>query len=158
MKTYICCETVEAKPMTRGNYNQYRGWTIPKDENPEDEGYLVKHNDNYINWIPKDDFERHHFELDTPKNELKELLELEQIDQLDLENFMGIDFKNRISLVSHEIGFYLGGTHKISYVVSDFENWMEAVYKLNSLSREIFTMLLELAVYGFNYRNGDKER
>lgn len=29
--------------MTRGDYNNYRGWTIPKDEDPKDEGYLVKY-------------------------------------------------------------------------------------------------------------------
>lgn len=158
MKTYICCETVEAKPMTRGDYNQYRGWTIPKDENPEDEGYLIKHNDNYINWIPKDDFERHHFELDTPKDELKEILETDRVDQLDLERFWGKDFRKKIGSDDYEIGMYLGGTHKISSVVSNFEEWTKEVYEQAFLSKEIFVTLLKLGVYGFNYRNGDKER
>jgi hypothetical protein len=58
MRQYINVEQVEAKKMTRGDYNNYRGWTVPTDENPADEGYLVKHSDNYVSWIAKDDFEK----------------------------------------------------------------------------------------------------
>lgn len=58
MRQYINVEQVEAKKMTRGDYNNYRSWTVPKDENPADEGYLVKHSDNYVSWIAKDDFEK----------------------------------------------------------------------------------------------------
>lgn len=58
MQKYIGVKQVEAKPMTRGDYNKYRGWTIPIDENPNDEGYLVKHSDNYESWIAKDEFEK----------------------------------------------------------------------------------------------------
>ena len=43
MKKYIRTKMIEAAPMSRGEYNRYRGWTIPKDENPADEGYLVKY-------------------------------------------------------------------------------------------------------------------
>lgn len=58
MQKYIGLKQVEAKPMTRGEYNDYRGWTVPADENPADEGYLVKHSDNYVSWIAKDEFEK----------------------------------------------------------------------------------------------------
>ena len=34
MKKYIGTKMIEAKPMNRGDYNTYRGWNIPKDENP----------------------------------------------------------------------------------------------------------------------------
>lgn len=57
MEKYIGTKTIEAKPMTRGDYNKYRGWTIPADENPDDEGYLVKYSDGYISWSPKKPFE-----------------------------------------------------------------------------------------------------
>ena len=30
MKKYVGVKLIEAKPMTRGDYNNYRGWTIPK--------------------------------------------------------------------------------------------------------------------------------
>ena len=58
MQKYIGVKQVEAKPMTRNDYNDYRGWTVPADENPYDEGYLVKHSDNYESWIAKDEFEK----------------------------------------------------------------------------------------------------
>ena len=48
---------IEAKEMNRGDYNKYRGWTIPEDENPADEGYLVKYSDGYESWSPKKQFE-----------------------------------------------------------------------------------------------------
>lgn len=57
MQKYIGVEKVEARPMTRGHYNVYRGWRIPADENPADEGYLVKYRDGYENWSPKEVFE-----------------------------------------------------------------------------------------------------
>ena len=57
MKKYIGTKMIEAKPMNRGDYNTYRGWTIPEDENPADEGYLVKYSDGYESWSPKKQFE-----------------------------------------------------------------------------------------------------
>lgn len=57
MKRYIGTKQIEAKPMSRGDYNKYRGWAIPVDENPNDEGYLVKYSDGYISWSPKKQFE-----------------------------------------------------------------------------------------------------
>lgn len=50
---------VLVKEMTRGNYNEFKGWIIPENENPLDEGFLLKDPDsNYITWIPKDIFEK----------------------------------------------------------------------------------------------------
>lgn len=43
--------------MTRGEYNTYRGWAIPENENPADEGYLVVYPDGYESWCPKAQFE-----------------------------------------------------------------------------------------------------
>lgn len=57
MKPYIGVKKIEADPMTRGDYNTYRGWQIPTDENPDDEGYHVKHADGHESWSPKEDFE-----------------------------------------------------------------------------------------------------
>ena len=57
MKTYLGTKIVEAEPMTRGDYNIYRGWQIPADENPEDEGYLINQDGGYVTWSPKDVFE-----------------------------------------------------------------------------------------------------
>ena len=54
---YIRCHRVKARPMTRGDYNAYRGWTMPANENAADEGYLVVYPDGYESWCPKAQFE-----------------------------------------------------------------------------------------------------
>ena len=68
MKSFIGTKMILARPMGRGEYNTYRGWQIPLDENPADEGFLVEYVDGgasnhpdhagYISWSPKDVFER----------------------------------------------------------------------------------------------------
>lgn len=68
MKTYIGTKVITARPMTRQQYNDYRGWQLPANENGADEGYLVEYLDGgqsnhpdhagYISWSPKDVFER----------------------------------------------------------------------------------------------------
>ena len=72
---YEGTKRVHAKPMNRGDYNSYRGWEVPADENPSDEGYLVEYVDGgrgndsrhagYISWSPKDVFERSYKEVKT---------------------------------------------------------------------------------------------
>lgn len=57
MKKYIGTKVIIAKPMSRGEYNEYRGWKIPENENPNDEGYLVKYSDDYESWSPKAAFD-----------------------------------------------------------------------------------------------------
>jgi hypothetical protein len=53
--------------MTRGKYNEYRGWAIPADEDPTDEGYLVVYNrgtaDHYESWSPKKQLDDGYTEL-----------------------------------------------------------------------------------------------
>ena len=56
-KQYIRCHIVKATPMTRGNYNAYRGWEMPANENAADEGYHVVYPDGYESWCPKAQFE-----------------------------------------------------------------------------------------------------
>lgn len=66
MKQYIGVKLINAKPMTRGDYNAFRGWTVPADENPADEGYLVEYLDGgkgntdlyqgYVSWSPSEVF------------------------------------------------------------------------------------------------------
>jgi len=63
MKTYIGVKIIQARPMTRGEYNAYRGWTSPLDENPLDYGYLVKYSDDYESWSPEDVFDLAYREL-----------------------------------------------------------------------------------------------
>ncbi|MGL5189583.1 MAG: hypothetical protein ACRC7S_08010 [Cetobacterium sp.] len=67
MKRYVCHKTVHAVPMKRGAYNVLRGWEMPKDENAEDEGYMVVYSkgepEEYVSWSPKAVFERGYSEL-----------------------------------------------------------------------------------------------
>ena len=63
MKTYIGTKLVRSEPMTRAAYNDFRGWTLPADENGADDGYLVEYLDGgkpntsthagYVSWSPK---------------------------------------------------------------------------------------------------------
>jgi len=57
MKNYIGTKMVKAEPMNRGDYNTYRGWQIPSDENPSDDGYVLEYPDGYVSWSPKKQFE-----------------------------------------------------------------------------------------------------
>ncbi len=56
MKKYVGTKQIEARPMTREEYNIYRGWQIPADEDPNDKGYLVKYSDGYESWSPEKQF------------------------------------------------------------------------------------------------------
>ena len=68
MKRYIGTKLINAKPMTRQAYNDFRGWTLPSDENGADEGYIVEYVDGgkgntdhyagYVSWSPADVFDR----------------------------------------------------------------------------------------------------
>lgn len=76
MKAYLGTKIVNAKPMSRLEYNQFRGWTLPADENGADEGYLVEYvgpgqkantaeYEGYVSWSPKDVFEEAYKPSDT---------------------------------------------------------------------------------------------
>lgn len=66
-KLFQCHKQVHARPMTRGEYNEFRGWGIPANENPADEGLLVVYDrgtpDEYVSWSPRGVFERGYAEL-----------------------------------------------------------------------------------------------
>jgi hypothetical protein len=67
--THIGHKNIMATPMTRGDYNKYRGWQLPADERYTDEGYLVEYeprageasnvqgHDGYVSWSPKQVFD-----------------------------------------------------------------------------------------------------
>ena len=68
MQQYIGKKLINAKPMNRLDYNNFRGWELPSDENGADEGYLVEYVDGgkantdeyegYVSWSPADVFDR----------------------------------------------------------------------------------------------------
>ena len=67
MNEYIGTKIVNAEPMNLGEYNNYRGWIIPEDEDPEKEGYLVKYPDDYVSWSPKEIFEEAYVKTENNK-------------------------------------------------------------------------------------------
>lgn len=70
MTTYYGTKRITATPMTLGAYNDYRGWTIPDDEDPDAPGYLVEYpydeetvpnheaHVGYISWSPEHVFDK----------------------------------------------------------------------------------------------------
>lgn len=95
---YVGIKLIKARPMTRAEYNLFRGWELPKDERGEDEGYLVEYLDGgkpnhpayqgYISWSPKEQFDKAY----TPgklKNIAKSLRDV-------LKSYVRAFFKNRI--------------------------------------------------------------
>lgn len=61
-------------PMTRGEYNDYRGLELPEGEDGEEYGYLVEYLDGgrandvrhsgYISWSPADVFDKMYYRTD----------------------------------------------------------------------------------------------
>ena len=77
MELYSGAKTIKTRPMDLGDYNLYRGWVIPSDEDPYALGYLVGYPDsdgkfvgeledgcNYISWSPIAEFESAYHEGD----------------------------------------------------------------------------------------------
>lgn len=64
---YRSHKRVHAMPMSRGDYNNYRGWQMPENEDPSDPGYLVVYNrntvDHYESWSPKHVFDDGYTEI-----------------------------------------------------------------------------------------------
>lgn len=54
---YIGTKIVLAEPMNRADYNQFRGWELPADEDGADLGYIIEYTDGYISWSPVEQFD-----------------------------------------------------------------------------------------------------
>ena len=65
MKQFVGTKRIAAAGMSRGAYNELRGWELPNDEVAEDEGYLVEYSDGYISWSPKEQFEKAYRDITT---------------------------------------------------------------------------------------------
>jgi hypothetical protein len=77
MNNYIGVKLVQAEEMTLGAYNEYKGWTIPENEDPNQEGYRVHYSDAYVSWCPKDQFEKHNLQIE----------KTDSISQSDVDSF-----------------------------------------------------------------------
>lgn len=67
LKQYQCHKKVHAYPLNRKDYNTLRGWTVPADENPSDDGYVVIYNKDtdreHVSWSPEDVFNEGYTEV-----------------------------------------------------------------------------------------------
>ena len=63
-----------ATPMKRGEYNKFRGWDIPSNENSDDDGFLMQRLDQpsnvegmkgYVSWLPEKVFNDTYFVVDS---------------------------------------------------------------------------------------------
>jgi uncharacterized protein YdcH (DUF465 family) len=81
MKQYVGKKEINATPMSRQEYNDFRGWKLPDDENGSDEGYLVEYVDGgeantsqyagYVSWSPKEVFEKAYRIAETPLDRMR---------------------------------------------------------------------------------------
>lgn len=94
MKLFIDTKTLKAMSTTRAEYLAYRGWKLPENENPEDEGYLVEYTDGgqasdprhqgYISWSPKEVFDAAYIDIGSiahlPSHQIRVIGEMAQLD------------------------------------------------------------------------------
>lgn len=76
MQKFVGTKIVLARAMNLGDYNVYRGWPMPANENPAEEGFLVEYpgtapnmetHKGYVSWSPKAAFDDSHTQL-RPEN------------------------------------------------------------------------------------------
>jgi hypothetical protein len=124
MQTFIGTKIVNARPMNRQEYNDFRGWTVPAGENPADDGYLVEYTDGgkantsefagYVSWSPKEQFDGAYTEVPSlgrslAPHQLRVVAEKAELDdRLSKLNaffctsiFLGLDAIERGRLYAH---------------------------------------------------------
>ena len=83
--------TVQAQLMTRGAYNEFRGWEVPADENANDAGYLVQQSIGdtaHVAGYPSEIFEALYGVSDTPKQRVSLELTARKAELTALEQFI----------------------------------------------------------------------
>lgn len=79
LKHYTSTKTVEAMPMTAGEFHELTKRN-PKNNGgyvPEEPGYYIKYPDGYESWCPKDTFERDYKCSETPLDRME--IEIEEL-------------------------------------------------------------------------------
>jgi Phage protein (N4 Gp49/phage Sf6 gene 66) family len=129
VQTYVGTKVIHATPMTRGFYNGLRGWTVPENEDPRDEGFMVEYTDGgapnvsgyagYISWSPKDVFEKAYRPVVAQPLTYLDRLKIEERELLDRlmklrafiisENFTKLGAKAQSDLKEQEM--YMGNYH-----------------------------------------------
>lgn len=89
--------------MTRGEYNDKRGWTMPEGENGQDAGYFITYPDGYISWSPSHVFERSYRLANTWQQRL--LNEFEDLSEkvVALEEFLALGDARPVKISSDDL-------------------------------------------------------
>jgi hypothetical protein len=153
MNKYLGVKLIEAEPMTRGEYNEFRGWTIPENEDPSDEGCIVKYSDDYVSWTPKEVFESSYLHLED--------IEGKSVKQADVDNFIKFyeDFKlgDKTTVVKATLinNFEIVGSSSC-VDPSNFNQDLGINYSLDEIKDKVWGLLgflLQCGVNGFKNKN-----
>ena len=138
---YIGVKIIKAEPMTRGEYNKYKGWTIPKNENPDDPGYLVEYSDSYESWSPVDVFETYYKAIGN--NDVNQLVDDELVDKF----IKKIEVDSNLVYVECVNGYIMSRSS-----TSDFteKEQREIVDEYKSKIMSMITFLIYSGSNGFN--------
>lgn len=122
MKRYQGTKRLSATPMTRGEYNTYRGWAAPEGEDQTVAGYLVEYEDGgkandsrhqgYISWSPADVFERSYHEIDASFVQPK-ITGYRQLSHAE------VDLMNEGKALAEQCGAYIAKLRTHNGVVGD---------------------------------------
>ena len=107
MTSYIGVKSIEAKPMTFGEYRNHRGWTVPEGMDPDKAGYLVRYTDGYESWSPKEAFEAAYFPVTLPNKLVPADIDLflgDKVDALKVgDKSVLVSIKYPSGFVDHEV-------------------------------------------------------
>ena len=120
-KLYVGQKMVKATPMNRLEYNNYRGWELPADEDGSDEGYLVEHlnagkanhpnHTGYISWSPSTVFEQTYLEVESSDDALPHMQRVaaeyaQLVDRIQkLEAFFKTSLFRNLDIVDQDLLF-----------------------------------------------------
>jgi len=155
MKKFIGVKIVDAKPMTRKEYNDFRGWDLPSDENGGDEGFLKDDGRGHIQWDPAESFKRDFLPINGKNN---------TITQADVDGMISntmvqtIGAKTTFVQVTLLNGFTLEETSSCVDPLN-YNEAMGAELCLGKIKDKIWFLLgflLQSALYGFDRKEGGK--
>lgn len=158
MQKYIDVKSINAEPMTRGEYNKERNWIIPINENPDDPGYLVRHSNGHITWSPKEIFEKQSFLFRGVNNSVTKEDVIAFIKQIHTEVIVPNDKDTRIIVVTVTLINGFTTTESFTYVNpknNDIEIGIDQCMKrIEDKVGVLLGFLLSCSINGFN--NGGK--
>jgi len=145
---------VDAKPMTRGEYNILRGWELPADEDGTDEGFLKDNGHGHIQWDPSDTFDKQYLHIAGENNTITQVDVNAMTEKVHLQTIKPNSRGSLVTVVTVTLknGFTL--TETSSCV--DPANYDESIgfdvcmEKINNKIWFLLGFLLQSGLYGFS--------